>query len=137
MRKSKYSCRGRPESLLREPMFTACFPRRHYLRINLFHRELIQSLLLRALPRRLEPLRDGRRGRCADNDLLVLGNGSPQQAFDSHLLLSQFRSSFWHCHAEYLTVSRAYPNAVKAQVSLLCFGKGLFNPHISSEPRPL
>src|SRR2546421_3529056 len=59
-RKSKYWCRGRPESLLRGPTFTARFPRRRYLRINLFHGELIQSLLLRAFPRGLKPLRDRR-----------------------------------------------------------------------------
>src|SRR5207253_6615965 len=59
-RKSKYWYRGRPESLLRGPTFTARFPRRRYLRINLFHGELIQSLLLRAFPRGLKPLRDRR-----------------------------------------------------------------------------
>jgi hypothetical protein len=86
-RKPRYSCRGQPESLLRWPTFTARFPRRRYLRINLFHGELIQALLFRAFPRRLEPFRGGRRGRGADADLLVLGNGTAQQAFDGHLLV--------------------------------------------------
>jgi len=60
-------------------MFTARCPRGGYLRINLFHGEPIQSLLLRAFPRDLKPIRDGRRDRCADDDLLVLGNGAPEQ----------------------------------------------------------
>ena len=48
--KPEYSCRGRRESLLRGPAFTARFPRRRYLGVNLFHGKLIQPLLFRALP---------------------------------------------------------------------------------------
>jgi hypothetical protein len=83
--KSQDSFPGQTGSLLRG----ARFPPRRYLRINLFHGELIQPVLLRAFPGSLEPLRD--EGEVVARILISSFSAMehPSRLFDGHLLIGR------------------------------------------------